>query len=65
MSYTANLDPHCLSILQEYKDKGFKIKVYDYPSLEASDGKRHLRDFEIEDLLYRSTVDVIDEKRNW
>ena len=49
-------------LFEIYKDKGFKIKVYDYPSLEASDGKRHLRDFEIEDLLYRSTVDVIDEK---
>ena len=49
-------------LFEIYKDRGFKIKVYDYPSLEASDGKRHLRDFEIEDLLYRSTVDVIDEK---
>ncbi len=49
-------------LFEIYKDRGFKIKVYDYPSLEASDGKRHLRDFEIEDLLYRSVVDVIDEK---
>ena len=53
---------HKKELFETYKDKGFKIKVYDYPSLEVSDGKRHLRDFEIEDLLYRSTVDVIDEK---
>ncbi len=53
---------HKKELFEAYKDKGFKIKVYDYPSLEVSDGKRHLRDFEIEDLLYRSTVDVIDEK---
>ncbi len=52
---------HKKELFEAYKDKGFKIKVYDYPSLEVSDGKRHLRDFEIEDLLYRSTVDVIDE----
>ena len=49
-------------LFEIYKSKGFKIKVYDYPTLEVSDGKRHLRDFEIEDLLYRSEVDVIDEK---
>ena len=49
-------------LFEIYKDKGFKIKVYDYPSLENTDGKRHLRDFEIEDLLYRNAVDVIDEK---
>ena len=53
---------HKKELFEVYKDKGFKIKVYDYPSLEVSDGKRHLRDFEIEDLLYRSVVDVIDEK---
>ena len=45
-----------------YKEKGYKIKVYDYPSLENTDGRRQLRDFAIEDLLYRNAVDVIDEK---
>ena len=45
-----------------YTSLGYKIKVYDYPNIETSDGKRHLRDFEIEDLLYRSAVDVIDDK---
>lgn len=49
-------------LFEIYKDRGFKIKVYDYPSLENSDGKRHLRDFAIEDLLYRNAVNVIDEK---
>lgn len=49
-------------LFEIYKDKGFKIKVYDYPSLENSDGRRSLRDFAIEDLLYRRPVDVVDEK---
>ena len=49
-------------LFEIYKDKGFRIKVYDTPSLENSDGRRHLRDFDIEDLLYRRAVDVIDEK---
>ncbi len=45
-----------------YKEKGYKIKVYDYPSLENTDGRRQMRDFAIEDLLYRNAVNVIDEK---
>ena len=49
-------------LFEKYKGKGYKIKTYDYPSLEASDGQRHLREFAIEDLLYRPAVDVIDEK---
>lgn len=49
-------------LFEIYKDKGFKIKVYDYPSLENTDGRRQLRDFAIEDLLYRHEVNVIDEK---
>ena len=49
-------------LFEIYKDKGFKIKVYDYPSLENTDGRRSLRDFAIEDLLYRRPVDVVDEK---
>lgn len=49
-------------LYEKYKGKGYKIKVYDYPSLETSDGKRHLREFAIEDLLYRRAVDIVDEK---
>ena len=49
-------------LFEVYKSRGFRIKVYDYPSFESSDGRRHLRDFEIEDLLYRSVVNIIDEK---
>ena len=45
-----------------YTSQGYKIKIYDYPNIETSDGKRHLRDFAIEDLLYRSSVDIVDEK---
>ncbi len=45
-----------------YKEKGFKIKIYDTPTLENSDGRRQLRDFSVEDLLYRRPVNVMDEK---
>ncbi len=49
-------------LFEIYKNKGYKIKVYDYPSLENTDGRRQMRDFAIEDLLYRNAVDVIEEK---
>ena len=49
-------------LFEIYKGRGYKIKVYDYPSLANTDGRRQLRDFAIEDLLYRRTVNVIDEK---
>lgn len=51
-----------IELFDIYKGKGYKIKVYDYPSLENTDGRRQLRDFAIEDLLYRDVVDVVDEK---
>ncbi len=51
-----------IELYETYKNKGFKIKVYDYPSLENTNGRRQMRDFAIEDLLYRNTVDVVDEK---
>ena len=49
-------------LFEIYKSRGFKIKVYDYPSLDNTDGRRQLRDFAIEDILYRNAVNVIDEK---
>ena len=49
-------------LFEIYKEKGYKIKVYDTPTLENSDGRRQLRDFSVEDLLYRRPVNVINEK---
>ena len=38
-----------------YKGLGFKIKAYDYPTLDSDEiGKRRIHDFDIEDLLFRS-----------
>ena len=46
-----------------YKGLGYKIKAYDYPSFESTEGgRRHLRDFNIEELLFRRTANFIDEK---
>lgn len=45
-----------------YKQSGCKIKLYDYPSFQSAGKKRQLREFEIEDLLFRKPIKVSDEK---
>jgi len=48
-----------------YKETGCKIKVYDYPQAQVMEtGKRQLREFEIEDLLFRQVREFSDE-RTW
>lgn len=47
---------------EHYKDAGYKIKVYDYPTMRIAGGKRHLREFDIEELLFRKPVAVNDER---
>lgn len=49
-------------IYNRYKNAGYKIKSYDYPAMQsASKGKRTIRDFDIEDLLFRKEQEVITE----
>ena len=47
-----------------YLHAGFKIKAYDFPVMHAAGGKRHLREFDIEELLFRKPVTVSDENTN-
>lgn len=47
-----------------YKAAGYKLKVYDYPTMYAAGGKRHLREFDIEELLFRKPIVVADERTN-
>ncbi len=49
-------------LYNRYKNAGFKIKSYDYPSMQSTQkGKRALRDFDIEELLFRKEQEVITE----
>ena len=51
-----------------YKEGGFRIKVYDYP-LESNGGgdngqskaRKHLREFDISELLFRKEIDLTDD----
>ena len=46
-----------------YKSFGYDIKTYDYPNLDAGEGeKRRIHDFEIEDLLFRSPNQFLNEE---
>ena len=48
-------------LYEQYKETGCKIKVYDYANPQKiSSGKRRLREFNIEELLFRQQKDFID-----
>ena len=57
-----NMGPERRKEIYEYYQKnGFKIKVYDYPTVQSAGSKRVLRSFEVEELLFRKPLDVLDE----
>ncbi|MCF0121257.1 MAG: polysaccharide biosynthesis protein, partial [Oscillospiraceae bacterium] len=45
-----------------YSEAGYRIKVYDYSLMEAPGSKRQLREFDIEELLFRKPVRVYSER---
>ncbi|NSJ55775.1 polysaccharide biosynthesis protein [Enterocloster clostridioformis] len=50
------------SLYEHYQRAGYKIKVYDYPTMQTAGRKRHLREFDIEELLFRKPIVVEDER---
>ena len=52
------------ALYEYYKNAGYKLKVYDYPTMYTAGGKRHLREFDIEELLFRKQLVVSDERTN-
>ena len=58
-----NLDEEAKKRLYRYyQSAGYKIKVYDFPTMQAPSARRHLREFDVEELLFRKPVAVVDEK---
>lgn len=51
-------------LYEQYKHAGYKIKVYDYPIMSVAEKKRHLREFDIEELLFRKPLVVSDDATN-
>lgn len=52
------------ALYEYYKNAGYKLKVYDYPTMYTAGEKRHLREFDIEELLFRKQLVVSDERTN-
>ncbi len=50
-------------LYEHYKATGCRIKTYDYPLAQTTDsgGKRHMREFDINDLLFRQERMFIDD----
>lgn len=54
---------HKRQLYDQYKGYGYKIKVYDFPLTHVIEtGKRQMREFDIEELLFRKSVDFLDRK---
>lgn len=51
-------------LYEHYKNAGYKVKVYDYPTLYTAGSKRNLREFDIEELLFRKPLAVTNETTN-
>ena len=49
-------------LYDHYKNAGYKVKVYDYPTLYTAGSKRDLREFDIEELLFRKPLAVTNEQ---
>ncbi|MBQ7508776.1 MAG: polysaccharide biosynthesis protein, partial [Spirochaetales bacterium] len=44
-----------------FSKMGFRILTYDSPKIDAEDGKSHLREFSVEELLFRRQQNVVDD----
>lgn len=51
-------------LYDRFKKSGCKIKTYDYPSIQKIGAKPTLREFDIDDLLFRKQIKVSDERTN-
>jgi len=47
-----------------YAGLGYKIKVYDFPVMQTAGKKRFLREFDIEELLFRKPINIADKRTN-
>lgn len=51
-----------LELFELYQQAGFKIKAYDFPTMQIPGRKRQLREFKIEDLLMREQRELVDSR---
>lgn len=49
-------------LVDKYFSAGYRLKTYDYPIMETADKKRSLREFDIEELLFRKPISISNDK---
>ncbi len=52
------------AIYQKYLEAGYKLKLYDAPVMSTAGQKPQMREFDIEDLLFRKTVTMDNQATN-
>ena len=55
-------EEHKQRLYYYYSEAGYKVKVYDYPVMQLEGSKRHIREFDIEDLLFRKPIVIHNDK---
>ncbi len=50
------------ALYKRYLDAGYKLKVYDYPSMQTPGARMQMREFDIEELLFRKPITMQDER---
>ena len=50
------------SLYETYSRAGYPVRLYDFPVMQSAGAKRRLRDFDIEELLFRTPIALFDEK---
>lgn len=49
-------------LFEQYLKAGYRIKVYDYPVIQTAGKKRQIRDFDVEELLFRKQIQLSEDK---
>ncbi len=56
-------DAHKKELYERYTNAGFRVRVYDYPTMQtAENDKRQMRDFDISELLFRKQIEMKDDR---
>ena len=50
------------SLYEFYIQSGCKVKLYDYPVMQSAGEARRMREFDIEDLLFRKPIEISSER---
>lgn len=52
------------ALFEHYKNTGCKLKIYDYLMMQNAENKRRMREFDVEDLLFRHPVEFDNHVTN-